>query len=194
MLQVLSLAVSVAGMLLYCEWCREGPPLAGDSWWLCQQASPSTQGTAEPFSSIQTRSLSDQQGAEAGPEAVLGGGDERPKAKGFTFQGSSGVTGGRVLIAKQWPLQVPQPQGFLRTEGRWTLSPGFRWQNPHGRCMSSRVSEPRAHGRPSGRSLGGSLGGPDFDASWCPAPARSWSFSGGAISGLWIRLWGGGLE
>lgn len=28
---------------------------------------PSTQGTEEPFYSIQTRSLSDQQGAEVGP-------------------------------------------------------------------------------------------------------------------------------
>lgn len=70
MVQFLLLVGSLAGTLSQFGWCREEPvslALAGDSWWLCQQTSPQHPGEGSAFHLHETRSLSDQQGAEVGP-------------------------------------------------------------------------------------------------------------------------------
>lgn len=70
MVQVLLLAGLVAGVIYPCGWCREelvSLALTGDSWGFVNRPFPSTQGTAKSFISIQTLSLSDQQGAEMEP-------------------------------------------------------------------------------------------------------------------------------
>lgn len=138
MVIVLLLAGSVAGTFSHCGWCREEPislALAGDSWWLCQQAPPQHPGEAEPFISIQTRSLSDQQGAEVGPRMGAPGAMRDIRPQGLYPRCPAGRSQQakrmdsdppvRVLVAKLMGCSRSPSLKSLRVvmgEWRWTLS------------------------------------------------------------------------